>query len=119
MPNSTQTKQDKRRFPTRGIQTLRCPLLLISFIHSDIADVERSLQELKHAEFRVRADVALTPQQFTKRMASKCFNLILAEYPAAKEWETRAVKLLQQNGGHTPIIFLDRHNTARNRGGTH
>jgi hypothetical protein len=52
-------------------------------------------------------------------MASKCFNLILAEYPAAKEWETRAVKLLQQNGGHTPIIFLDRHNTARNRGGTH
>jgi CheY-like chemotaxis protein len=64
------------------------------------------LQELKHAQFRVRADVVLTPERFTKRLGSKCYDLILAEYPAAKERQTQAVKLLQQNGRHTPVIFL-------------
>ena len=100
------TTQDRRRFPLRRTATLRCPLLRIGFIHSDLADVERSLQELKHAQFRVRADVVLTPEQFTKRLGSKCYDLILAEYPAAKERQTQAVKLLQQNGRHTPVIFL-------------
>ncbi|MGB9403715.1 MAG: diguanylate cyclase [Candidatus Acidiferrales bacterium] len=32
--------------------------------------------------------------------------MILAGYPAAKEWETQALKLLQQNSRHTPVVFL-------------
>jgi diguanylate cyclase (GGDEF)-like protein/PAS domain S-box-containing protein len=75
-------------------------------IHSDTAEVERSLQELKRAQFRVKADVALSPEQFTKRLGAKSYNLILAKYPAATDWETRAVKMLRQNGRHTPVIFL-------------
>jgi len=104
--SQTGTEKDKRCFSAKGTQTLRCPILRIGLIHSDRADAERSLQELKHAQFRVRADVVLTPEQFTKRLGSKCYDLILTEYPAAKEWETQAVELLQQNGRHTPVIFL-------------
>src|SRR5580704_60043 len=89
-------KQDKRRFPVRSEESLRSPILRVSFIHSDIADIKRSLRELEHAQMRVRADVVLTPEQFTKRLALKRYNLILAEYPATKEWETRAVEALRQ-----------------------
>ena len=108
MHNSSQTgtSQEKEHFPARGTKTVRCPLLRISVIHSDRTDVERSLQELRHAQFRVKADVVLTSEQFTKRLGSKCYNLILAGYPAAKEWETQALKLLQQNSRHTPVVFL-------------
>ncbi len=97
---------EKRRSPSRGAAALRCPLLRISFIHSDTAEVERSLQELQHAQFRVKADVALSLEQFTKRPGSKSYHLILARYPAAAGWEAEAVKILQQNGRHTPLIFL-------------
>jgi len=107
-PDQQVERQDKRRVlgPNRGVEALRCPLLRISVIHSDTADVERLLHELKQAQFRVKADVALQPEQFTKRLTSKCYQLILARYPAAMDWETQAVKLLLQNGRHTPIIFL-------------
>jgi diguanylate cyclase (GGDEF)-like protein/PAS domain S-box-containing protein len=100
------TKEGKRGCPARGTAPLRHPLLRISVIHSDKEGVKRSLQELRHAHFRVRADVVLTPEQFAKRRNSKCYKLILAEYPGAEEWETQAVTLLQQDGKHTPVIFL-------------
>lgn len=110
MHNSHQpaARQDRRRVPgaSRGAESLRCPLLRISVIHSDTADVQRSLRELEHAQFRVKADVALRPEQFTKRLSSKSYHLILAKYPATTDWETQAVKVLQQNGRHTPVIFL-------------
>jgi diguanylate cyclase (GGDEF)-like protein/PAS domain S-box-containing protein len=64
------------------------------------------LEELKHAHFRVRADVASNPEQFTKRLGSKSYNLILAKYPAVADSETQALNLLLQNGGCTPVVFL-------------
>jgi diguanylate cyclase (GGDEF)-like protein/PAS domain S-box-containing protein len=108
MHSSTQIagKRDKRRFPVSVTRTLRCPLLRVSFAHRDLANVERSLQELKHAHFRVRADVIQTPEQFISRLNSKCCDLIVAEYPAVKKWEAQVAKVSAHNGRHTPVIFL-------------
>jgi diguanylate cyclase (GGDEF)-like protein/PAS domain S-box-containing protein len=64
------------------------------------------LEELKHAHFRVRADVASTFEQFTKRLGSKSYNLILVKYSAVTNSETQALNLPQQNGGCTPVVFL-------------
>ncbi len=58
---------EKRQPPGRRGASLRYPLLRISVICSDTAEVEPSLQELQHAQFRVKADVALSLEQFTKR----------------------------------------------------
>jgi DNA-binding NtrC family response regulator len=102
----TETEQAKQPFPVRRTATLRRPLLRIGVIHSDIEDVDRSLQELKNAQCRVKADVVLTREQCAKSLSSKCYDLILAEYPPAREWQTRAVNRLQQNGRHIPVIFL-------------
>jgi diguanylate cyclase (GGDEF)-like protein/PAS domain S-box-containing protein len=108
MHSSTQmaTKRDKQRFPGCVTRSLRCPLLCISFAHRDPANVERSLQVLKHAHFRVRADVIQTPEQFISRLNSKRCDLILAEYPAAKKWEAQVAKLCAHNSRYTPVIFL-------------
>jgi diguanylate cyclase (GGDEF)-like protein/PAS domain S-box-containing protein len=99
-------KTDKHHLPSRRAEALRCPVLRIGVIHSDATSVDRLLQELRHAHFRVKADVAPSPQQFTKRLGSKFYNLIVAKYPAVTDWEARALKLLQQNGGYTPVVFL-------------
>jgi PAS domain-containing protein len=108
MPNSHKHtgKTHKPRLSSGRAEALRCPVLRIGVIHSDATSVDRLLQELKHAHFRVKADVASSPQQFTKRLGSKSYNLIVAKYPAVTDWETRALKLLQQNGGYTPVVFL-------------
>jgi DNA-binding NtrC family response regulator len=108
MHSSTQmaTKRDKQRFPVSVTRSPRCPLLRISFAYRDHANVKRSLQELKHAHFRVRADVIQTPDQFISRLNSKSCDLILAEYPAAQKWEAQVAKLCAHNSRHTPVIFL-------------
>jgi DNA-binding NarL/FixJ family response regulator len=107
-PSQAVERQDKRRVvaPSSRLQALRSPLLRIRVIHSDTAEVERSLHQLKQAPFRVQADVALRLGQFTKRLTSKSYQLILAKYPAATDWESQMLELLLQNGKHAPIIFL-------------
>src|SRR5580698_8191920 len=101
-------KQDKRRgvAASSRLQALRSPLLRIRVIHSDPEEVERSLHELKQAQFRVQADVALRSELFTRRLTSKSYQLILAKYPAATDWESQVLNLLLQNGKHAPIVFL-------------
>jgi hypothetical protein len=41
----------------------RYRIVQILFVHRDVGDVERYVQELKLAGFNVQADVALTPEQ--------------------------------------------------------
>ena len=99
-------ERDRLHCSARQTEPLRSPLLHTIFIHSEIEDVERSLQTLKHARFRVKADIVLNSKQFTKKLGAKHYDLILAEYPAAKDWAIQAVNLLGQEGRHTPVIFL-------------
>ncbi len=106
-PQAAERPDQRRVVAARSrLQALRSPLLRIRVIHSDTAEVERSLHELKQAQFRVQADVALRPEQFTKRLTSKSYQLILAKYPAATDWESQLLNLLLQNGKHAPIVFL-------------
>jgi len=79
--------------------------LRVRVIHRNAAEAERCLRQLERAHFRVRADV-LTPEQLAEHPGSKCCDLILAEYPAAKDWGNQTVRRLRRNGRHTPVIFL-------------
>ena len=107
-PAQAAERQDKSRLVAASsrLQALRSPLLRIRVIHRDTAEVERSLHELKQAQFRVQADVGLRPEQFTTRLTSKSYPLTLAKYPAATDWESQVLNLLLQNGKHAPIVFL-------------
>ena|ERR1700741_2020005 len=77
----------------------------ILFVHCSAADVQRYLHELERVRFTVSSDVVLTPEQFTERLRSRCFDLILAEYPSVGSQETQVLELLEQLKKDTPSSY--------------
>ena len=102
------TRQAKPVSGIKKVAALRRPNLRILFIHSDAASVERCLQELRNVHFHVSVEVALTPEQFTERLRSQCFDVVLAEYPSPNWDGTQALDLLQQTEtqNQLPLIFI-------------
>ena len=64
------------------------------------------MQELRRAQCRVKADIVQIPEQFTKRLDSKCYDLILGKHLVVNVGEMHAAGHLQQNGRRTPLIML-------------
>ena len=80
--------------------------LRVLFAHSDAADVEHCVQELRRAHFKVSADIVLTPRQFAEHMRLKYYDLVIAEYPASN-WEgTQGLEILRRTDRQIPCIFL-------------
>jgi len=60
----------------------RHPPLHILFLHSQAAEVERCLQELHKVYFTISAEIVGTPEEFSKRLGSHAYDLVVAEYPS-------------------------------------
>jgi diguanylate cyclase (GGDEF)-like protein/PAS domain S-box-containing protein len=88
--------------------TSRRLALRILFVHSDPGDVEHCMQELRRAHFRVSADVfsTPTPEEFSRCLKSKYYDLVLAEYPGRNCRGSEALKILRGKDGQIPCIFL-------------
>ena len=84
----------------------RLRLLHILFVHSHIAKAERCLHELMRVHFTVNAEVVVTPEEFTERLVSKDYDLVLAEYPSPNWRETQALELLHLSKKQIPLIFV-------------
>lgn len=56
--------------------------------------------------FKVSADVVVTSEQFAERLCSRCFDLILIEYPSLSWPDTQVLDLLRQLKKDIPLIFL-------------
>jgi diguanylate cyclase (GGDEF)-like protein/PAS domain S-box-containing protein len=76
------------------------------FVHGNAGVVELCVEELRNAHFKVNADVALTPEQFAARLKSKCYDVVLAEYPSAHWKKSQALEMLQLRDKKVPCIFL-------------
>jgi diguanylate cyclase (GGDEF)-like protein/PAS domain S-box-containing protein len=81
-------------------------IVQILFVHRDVGDVERYVQELKLAGFKVWADVALTPEQLETRLSERPYDLVVAEYPSPNWRGTQVLEALRQLGEHIPLIFV-------------
>lgn len=94
--------------PAMRIPGLRRPILRILFIYNDAANIKRCLQELGTAQFQARVEVTLTPEQFTERLRSECFDVVVAEYPGPNGEGIQALKLLFQmeTQKQLPLIFI-------------
>src|SRR5260370_4143320 len=53
--------------------------LHILFVHSNAAEVERCLQELNKVHFTVSAEVVVTPEDFSERLGSHAYDLVVAD----------------------------------------
>jgi diguanylate cyclase (GGDEF)-like protein/PAS domain S-box-containing protein len=81
-------------------------LLRILFVHSDVADAKRCARELSAANFDIRTDIVPDSEQFAKRLSSKVFDIVLAEYPSPNWQGTSALELLLQMETPVPLIFV-------------
>jgi diguanylate cyclase (GGDEF)-like protein/PAS domain S-box-containing protein len=84
----------------------RHPPLHILFVHSHIAEVERCLQELDKVHFTVSTEIVVTPQEFSERLGSHAYDLVVAEYPSPDWRETQALELLHLSKRQIPLIFI-------------
>ncbi len=86
----------------------RHPPLHILFVHSHAAEVERCLQELDRVHFTVSAEMVVTPEEFSERLISHAYDLVVAEYPSPNWQETQALELLNRSKKQIPLIFVGR-----------
>src|SRR6266446_2628043 len=86
----------------------RHPPLHILFAHSHAAEVKRCLQELDRVHFTVSAEIVVTPEEFSERLGTHTYDLIVAEYPSPNWQETQALELLHRSKRPIPLIFVGR-----------
>ncbi len=85
---------------------LKRNLVRILFVHRFLADVEHCLYELKKVRFIVSSDVVVTPEQFTERLRSDPYDLVVAEHPSPNWQETQVLDVLHEMKKDIPVIFL-------------
>jgi diguanylate cyclase (GGDEF)-like protein/PAS domain S-box-containing protein len=98
-------KQTSQPLSSTGPASRRLPLRIL-FVHSDAADVEHCVQELRSAHFNVSADVVLTPEQFVGSLKSKLYDVVVAEYPSPNWQATQVLEILRLKERQIPCIFL-------------
>jgi diguanylate cyclase (GGDEF)-like protein/PAS domain S-box-containing protein len=86
----------------------RHPPLHILFAHSHAAEVQRCLKELDKVHFTVSAEIVVTPEEFSERLAAQAYDLVVAEYPSPNWQETQALELLHRSKRRIPLIFVGR-----------
>jgi diguanylate cyclase (GGDEF)-like protein/PAS domain S-box-containing protein len=93
-------------FPKTGsVSHRRCPVCVL-FIHGDATIVHDCLEELKRAQFVVRADVVSTLEQCTEHLRSGSYDVVVAEYPSPSWKGSQALQLLHQTVQETPLLFV-------------
>src|SRR5712664_1540246 len=80
--------------------------LHILFVHSNAAEVERCLQELNKVHFTVSAEVVVTPEEFSERLGSHAYDLVVAELTSPDWRETQTLELLHLSKSQIPLIFV-------------
>ena len=103
---SPKLKSVPERTSTLDALGLKRNLVRILFVHRFPAEIERCLYELKKARFIVGSDVVVTPEQFTERLHSEPFDLVVAEHPSPNWKETEVLDVLREVDQDIPVIFL-------------
>lgn len=84
----------------------RHPPLHILFVHSQVGEVQRCLQELDKVHFTVSSEIVTTPEEFSQRLGSHAYDLVVAEYPSPDWRETQALEILKRSKNQIPLIFI-------------
>jgi diguanylate cyclase (GGDEF)-like protein/PAS domain S-box-containing protein len=69
-------------------------------------EVQRCLKVLDKLHFTVSTEVVATPEEFTERLGSQAYDLVVAEHPSPNWRETQALELLHLSKKQIPLIFI-------------
>lgn len=100
-PSQARLKRD----PPSGVEG-RHPPLRILFLHSQLADVKRCLTVLDKLHFTVSSDTVATPEEFSERLGSQAYDLVVAEHPSPNWGGTQALEILRLSKRQIPLIFV-------------
>ena len=81
------------------------PLRVLIVEHS-LPDAELSLAELKKAGLEVRADLVQSSEEFTERLCSNAYDIILADYRLPGWTGLEALALLRNAGKDIPFLLV-------------
>src|SRR3979490_1527406 len=95
----------RKRDVHSGSQGRHLPLHIL-FVHSNAAEVERCLQELDKVHFTVSAEIVVTPEEFSERLGSHAYDLVVAELTSPDWRETQAPEVLHRSKRQIPLIFV-------------
>jgi diguanylate cyclase (GGDEF)-like protein/PAS domain S-box-containing protein len=104
--NEIQSDQSSGR-PESTASHRRRPLRVL-FVHRDADAIKRCLQELKNAQFTVRADSVLTLAQCTEQLRFQSYDVVVAEYPSPNWKGSQALQLPCQAVQEIPLLFVTR-----------
>jgi two-component system, cell cycle sensor histidine kinase and response regulator CckA len=82
-------------------QTLR-----ILYVEDSLHDARLCLRQLKQAGFEPMADVVGTPEEFTKKLHSTAYDLVLADYRIPGWSGMAALEVMQQEQKALPFILV-------------
>jgi len=105
LPMASTPQARLKRDALSGPEGRHLPLHVL-FVHTNAAEVERCLQELDKVHFTVSAEVVVTPEEFSARLGSHAYDLVVAEYPSLGWRETQSLELLDQSKRQIPLIFV-------------
>jgi two-component system, cell cycle sensor histidine kinase and response regulator CckA len=90
------------------IDTSICPAqtLRILYVEDDPRDARLCLGQLKQAGFELEADVVGSPEEFTERLRSNQYDLVLADYRIPGWSGMAALEVLQQEQKELPFILV-------------
>src|SRR6266436_755303 len=103
MASTTQARL--KRDVLSGSEGRHLPLHIL-FVHSNAAEVERCLQELNKVHFTVSAEIVVTPEEFSERLGSHAYDLVVAELTSPDWLETQTLELLGRSKREIPLIFV-------------
>src|SRR5258708_35179981 len=80
--------------------------LHILFVHSNAAEIERCLQELNKVHFTVSAEVVVAPEEFSERLGSHAYDLIVAELTSSDWRGKQGLGILDPLQAQSPDILV-------------
>lgn len=98
---ATDTAQSKPPMPARSSGRLR-----LLFVEDEPADVELAVRALQQRNFEVSAEVAQTEAEFTVRVRSNSYDVILADYKLPNWNGMESVEVLRREGLDIPVIVV-------------
>ena len=102
----TGTSGGQQGAPARCKSSRQRQPMRILFVHTDPLAVERCLHELHTVRFMVTSDVAKNVEELAKRMASRRYDLIVAERPGTDLQGIQTTEFLRHAKKRTPLIFV-------------
>jgi diguanylate cyclase (GGDEF)-like protein len=91
--------------PTQGLLSSENPVRLL-FLENDPNDVELCMAQLNRAGLVATVDVAEAREDFSQKVRSNKYDLILADYRLPNWTGTEALLLLNQYGMSIPVIVV-------------